>query len=101
MNHMPTLSLSGKQCILSPSVDDLIQIEQKLGSTLVQLARKLAEGGLGVHEMVVIIEHSIVGDVRHSNIQSQLLESGITSAMQAVTDLFVCILGGYENKEPV
>lgn len=96
--EMPIFSASGTHYRLNPSFDDLLKIEQKLDTTLLKLAKKTADGEISVNELAVILENSLEEEVRHGDIKSHILESGITHALQAVTSLMVCILSGYANK---
>ena len=79
---------------LNPNIDGIIRIEKMLETSVLTLAKKLADGELSLEELVIIIENSLELKIGADEIHALLLEQGISKATESVTGLFIRLLKG-------
>ncbi len=79
---------------LNPNIDGIIRIEKMLETSVLTLAKKLADGELLLEELVIIIENSLETKLGAGEIHALLLEQGISKATESVTALFIRLLKG-------
>jgi hypothetical protein len=86
---LPHIRLGAKHYRLCPTIEDLSAIETNLSTSLLALARKLADGLMPLEELMVIIEHSVEADARVLHVRELALREGLTHLTEAVTSLFL------------
>jgi len=90
--------LDGKSYVMRSTFEALSRIERELGSGVMSLAKKIADGALTLEELATIIGHAIESDLSPDAIRAAILGSGVTHATQAVTGMFVRIFRGFHTE---
>jgi len=93
-----SISLSGKHFHLCPTFEDLCQIEKKLSTSILALAKKLSDGVISLEELIVVLEHSVEAEARRIDLKAAVLEAGIAHVTQRLTALFVHLFRGVDAK---
>jgi hypothetical protein len=91
--------LDGKAYALHPTFKTLSCIEEMLSTSVMALAVKLAENTITLEEIAIIVTECLRTEIQESSVREALLRSGLAQATQAVTAMFVVIVGGPEAKE--
>jgi len=92
------ISLGSKTFHLCPTFEDLSQIEKKLSTSILALAKKLSDGVISLEELVVVLEHSIENEAGSLDLKAAILEAGIAHVTEKLTALFVHLFKGTEGK---
>ncbi len=90
--------IDGIPYLLRPRFSALMCIEQELGLSLMQLTQKLVDETMSLHELSVIINHSMDNRATLDFIKDALLRNGLKNAIEAVCALFTVIWAGFDGK---
>ncbi len=72
------------------SLDTIMKIEEKLGTSLIQVANKLSQGGILLTEIVIILTYAIRAggnDVKENDIKELVSEIGYVESIKVTGQL--------------
>lgn len=95
----PIINLFGKAYHLSPELERISRVEQILSLSALELAKRLSNGVITMHELFVVVETCLVSDSEEIDLKSAFNHVGMTRITEAVTSLFVILFTGYESTE--
>ncbi len=90
------VTLDGRECVLRPTFDALVEIEERLGIGLVPLAKRFVAGEFGIREVSVILAAGLrgAGQKVPEDLGNKIVKAGVLSFTQALVQLLTNALQG-------